>query len=245
METKFKIIETEDYILTLSDEEIKDVRQYKGKYHIEKGSILNIFPDYLTDLSECKLIIAYQPKGNAPELVLPLLPPYTHPNCCITKDGGLTNMNKGCAERNRCLEIVVEDAVEKLAELKYPISKGGSMWMPTAHDCNQANKQEGFIAGYKAATKVYSENDLRKAFEHAIVFKEESVSTCKEAIDAEFDALIKLIKLPKTPKWFVAEMERVRDWDKRDINGDYEAKLQLKTTTINGKTTVVGKYLNE
>jgi hypothetical protein len=35
------------------------------------------------------------------------------------------------------------------AERFYPISKGGSMWMPSADDCNKANKQEGFIEGAK------------------------------------------------------------------------------------------------
>ena len=40
-----------------SDEEIKDVRPHKGKWHLEKENILNKLPDYLTDLSECKLVI--------------------------------------------------------------------------------------------------------------------------------------------------------------------------------------------
>jgi hypothetical protein len=40
-----------------SDEEIKDVRPHKGKWQLEKGEILNKFPNYLTDLSECKLVI--------------------------------------------------------------------------------------------------------------------------------------------------------------------------------------------
>ena len=44
-------------IYITSDEEIKDVRPHKGKWHIEKENILNKFPDYLTDLSECKLVI--------------------------------------------------------------------------------------------------------------------------------------------------------------------------------------------
>jgi hypothetical protein len=42
----------------VSDEIIKDVRPHKGKWHIEKDYILNKFPTYLTDLSECKLVIA-------------------------------------------------------------------------------------------------------------------------------------------------------------------------------------------
>ena len=40
-----------------SDEEIKYVRLHKGKWHLEKENILNKLPDYLTDLSECKLVI--------------------------------------------------------------------------------------------------------------------------------------------------------------------------------------------
>lgn len=44
-------------IYLTSDEEIKDVRPHKGKWQLEKSQILNKFPNYLTDLSECKLII--------------------------------------------------------------------------------------------------------------------------------------------------------------------------------------------
>jgi hypothetical protein len=66
---RHKIIYTDNYALIVSDEEIKDVRPFMGKYHLEKGFIINQFPDYLTDLSECKLIIAHQPlKHDAPIL---------------------------------------------------------------------------------------------------------------------------------------------------------------------------------
>ena len=44
-------------IYITSDEEIRDLRPHKVKWHLEKEQILNKFPDYLTDLSECKLII--------------------------------------------------------------------------------------------------------------------------------------------------------------------------------------------
>jgi hypothetical protein len=44
-------------IYITSDEEIRDVRPHKGKWHLEGGNILNKFPNYLTDLSECKLVI--------------------------------------------------------------------------------------------------------------------------------------------------------------------------------------------
>jgi hypothetical protein len=45
------------HIYITSDEEIKDVRPHKGKWQLEKEQILNKFPNYLTDLSECKLVI--------------------------------------------------------------------------------------------------------------------------------------------------------------------------------------------
>jgi len=43
-----------------------------------------------------------------------------------------------------------QETLEEAAERLYPISKGGSMWMPSADDCNKANKQEGFIEGAKS-----------------------------------------------------------------------------------------------
>ena len=45
------------HIYITSDEDIKDVRPHKGKWQLEKGQILNKFPNYLTDLSDCKLVI--------------------------------------------------------------------------------------------------------------------------------------------------------------------------------------------
>jgi hypothetical protein len=51
------IQDIKENIYITSDEEIKDVRPHKGKWHLEKGQILNKFPTYLTDLSECKLVI--------------------------------------------------------------------------------------------------------------------------------------------------------------------------------------------
>lgn len=45
------------HLYITSDENIKDIRHHKGKWQLEKGQILNKFPNYLTDLSECKLVI--------------------------------------------------------------------------------------------------------------------------------------------------------------------------------------------
>jgi len=75
---KNEIIYTDDYALIVSDEHIKDVRPHKGKYHLEDGLTINKFPDYLTDLGACKLIIAHRPLTDAPTLEgVPLLPEFS------------------------------------------------------------------------------------------------------------------------------------------------------------------------
>lgn len=72
-----EIIYTADYALIVSDEEIKDVRPYEGRYHLEKELIINKLPNYLTDLGECKLIIGHRPLKGAPILEgVPLLPEF-------------------------------------------------------------------------------------------------------------------------------------------------------------------------
>jgi hypothetical protein len=54
-----------------------------------------------------------------------------------------------------------QETLEEAAERFYPLSKGGSMWMPSADDCNKANKQEGFIEGAKwQQERMYSEEDM-------------------------------------------------------------------------------------
>ena len=74
---KNEIIYTDDYALIVGDEHIKDVRPHKGKYHLEDGLTINKFPDYLTDLGACKLIIAHRPLTDAPILEgVPLLPEF-------------------------------------------------------------------------------------------------------------------------------------------------------------------------
>ena len=218
---KLQIIETPDYVLAVSDEEIKegDITYYNNEVQISDGiGFLNVD----------KKIIAYQPKCNAPELDgLPILP-----------------------------EMVVEDHVEKLAVAKYPISKGSSMLMPTRFDLDQFNSQKGFIEGYKAATKIYSEEDLRKALS-------ESFKASMEGYNITADEIIQSIKQTKTscfpshclrecsniclypnktPKWFVAETE---DLFHSPSPIGMSVDTVLKTTTINSKTYLVGTYLYE
>jgi hypothetical protein len=73
MRNKLQIIETEQYTLAVSDEEIKDQEPCLvdgglgriGVDFFQKGIRYSVQP---------KKIIAYKPKGNSPELELPLLP---------------------------------------------------------------------------------------------------------------------------------------------------------------------------
>lgn len=77
MEKKLQIIETSEYILAVSDEEIK-----VGDFCIMLDSAGNLFStiqQYTNPKTQhlndgLRKVIAYLPKGNAPELDLPLLP---------------------------------------------------------------------------------------------------------------------------------------------------------------------------
>ena len=74
-----------------------------------------------------------------------------------------------CGHTTMCdcipLDELTQETLEKAAERFYPIAKGGSMWMPSADDCNKANKQEGFIQGAKwQQERSYSEEEVRNLF---------------------------------------------------------------------------------
>jgi hypothetical protein len=96
---KNEIIYTDDYALIVSDEHIKDVRPHKGKYHLEDGLTINKFPDYLTDLGACKLIIAHRPLADAPILEgVPLLPEFSQEDDVV--ELALRTYPFGNSERN-------------------------------------------------------------------------------------------------------------------------------------------------
>jgi hypothetical protein len=303
MKNKFKIIETPDYILAVSDEEIKEgdlvyennLNQETTIYQIQKRDNKLMFfrfrnvPIWLDrNQHNCKKIIAYQPKGNAPELDLPLLPSFKKeivgyklkPNIDrLMVDGILKYPMPIWNDKDKSVyfirghvagslvakmkelqvldlwftpiyeevksdwvkehhleyyykegimsdEIVVEDDVEKLFEELYGI--------PLNSNANR--RKEGFIGGYKAATKVYSEEDLRKAWNMAF---EESFN---KWIKATFKSFIQSLKQP-TPKWFVAETITINKGytDKNDY--PYQECEVFKTTTVNGKKYLIGTYL--
>jgi hypothetical protein len=129
-------------------------------------------------------------------------------------------------------QIVVEDDVEKLALQDFKDNDDGFV--------SYKDRTEGFIFGYEAATKTYTEDDLNKAITMArdLYFKPYHVA--KEEIIQSFKHSIS--------KWFVAEMEeQIPKEFKFGLHGNDEPPTEwvLKTTTINGKTYLVGKYYND
>jgi hypothetical protein len=150
-------------------------------------------------------------------------------------------------------EIVVEDDVEcKAREFANEIRQ----------DVCQYNNGRwyGRFEAYKAATKVYSEDDLREAIMQAFL---SGVERIEDYSEVESD-ILQSLKQPKTPKWFVAEIEHYYHSSKefyadagfvKCTKEQYESikseiptcplKTELKTTKINGKTYLVGTYLYE
>jgi hypothetical protein len=266
---KLQIIETPDYILAVSDEEMKtgDIG-YDTEYGIRKCVKIKAFyeKDEVSPGSPNKKIIAYQQKGDAPELDLPLLPEIVVKDYSLEaakkfayskfenlKDKyplgkGMTTIQAifdvleagvdcGYKFASKANKVVVEDDVEKLAYRIYPaintIDENGNDL-----DLNYGYRR-GFEEGlkYKAATKVYSEEDLRKAFRAGMEFIGEDKGS--------YDEFIQSLKQPKTPKWFVVEMEYYGETLASASGFSMKTEPILKLIAINGKTYLVGTYLYE
>jgi hypothetical protein len=199
MKKQFKIIETEDYILAVSDEEITG---FENNIWVFKNGRFWLWNNMMALKSNYKpnKVIACQPKGDAPELDLPLLP-----------------------------EITVEDDVEKLAE----------SYLNKNYECYWGDKElKTFIEGYEAATKVYNEEDMRKAIELSrVTYQDKSFG--KTMFKYKPGEVIQLTKDSKTPEWFVAETEYIHD---DSVPYPKTKGEKLKTTTINNKTYLVGTY---
>ena len=119
---KLKIIETAEYYLAVSDEEIKEESTglfYDFNYNKITKKARNVSGDKYFSIRNIKKILAHQPKNNnAPELDLPLLP-----------------------------EMVVENEVEKLAEISSELQEG------TYTPQHKATYKHGFIDGYNKCLK--------------------------------------------------------------------------------------------
>jgi hypothetical protein len=128
-------------------------------------------------------------------------------------------------------EIVVEDDVEKLAE-KIVEEAFGEKGMDDAKELCR----DFWIDGYKAASKVYSEDDLKKAIELSRVKGDYKFDG--KPVDYKYSNE-EIVKTLKQPKWFITEMEEWLDQTYSE-HGCYRQKL--KTTTIKGKQVLIGTY---
>jgi hypothetical protein len=195
-------------IYITSDEEItssKDWFYYKhfGEDIVDKANQNTDLVNLNNPDRYFKKIIAYQPKNNAKELNLPLLP-----------------------------ELVVEDSIQNFIE---PILKKKS------DENNRIDLNAyalGLIDSYKAATKVYSEEDAEKIYMLGYMDAKDGKNHHNEKLSDYLQSL----KQP-TPTWFVAEMQTTKSEVFRE--NDNVPYATLKTTTINGKTYLVGKFVNE
>jgi hypothetical protein len=226
MEKRFKIIETPDYYLAVSDEEIKE-SDYLYFWNGQSGTIHKLKENQSSDnmYGSGLKIIAYRPKNDAPELDLPLLP-----------------------------KIVVEDDVEKFDKI---ITEESEYWYKATGSLTSVEiVKRAFSMGLKAATKVYSENDLREAIKMA--WEADSIDgTVDLYIVLHYgdnndlrtkwteDEIIQSLKQSKTPKWFVASDNDLLGKAENSSIGNVRRENGLMVTTINGKTYLVGEYLNK
>ncbi len=241
MNNKLQIVETPDYILGVSDEETKQTKDY----HYNPYTCTIHQGNWMPELKECKKIIAYQLKGNAKELDLPLLPemvveddvkklPYEQ--LCYydarNPNNALSHLQEGEPEENSYQEEGVDFAAK------------GCM-------CDNCFYGRTKLATQiiDSATKVYSEDEaigfylwVRKKY-GSVKPVEEGCIVEKTDYKGLFHVYIKSLNQTKIPKWFIAEMETNYKPKQKVEDIPYEDVLQ--TPTINGKTYLVGKYLNE
>jgi len=255
MNNRFKIVETDDYILAISDEEIKEGEELlPNKWYINsyRGYDRPFKNHNLDNNGYLKQVIAYIPKGNNSG-ILPFVKYgnmtfkelngdgsyYECIDCEVqtTRSGEFLKSqgvelykNKYELDLPLLPKITVEDDVEKLAPDYAPHFK--DVW----------------IEGYKAATKIYNEEGLVDA----ICMAQEC--TMGHGHDCRINEVIQAIKKLKKPKEFIAEKELLIvnhiSWDNilksdYDVEKGYHVTSQQFKTTINfeGKEVLVGHYL--
>lgn len=221
-----KQIQTKDYLLLIDEEaEIKEKDYYSNTWGNTEPLVcicdsIGESMDCNKLKKDCNKIIAYYPlTKEAKELDLPLLP-------------------------NPFEDDIEKEALD-ISELK---NKWGHLYTfgypskpyPTGfrHDLDMI-----MLGLYKSKSKQFSLDDMyRVAIEVA-----NKVSRPKYGeiinINEIVDTYIQSLPTQQLPKEFIPDYQRVRDLDNRDINGDYNSKLVLKTiTNSEGKEILVGTY---
>jgi hypothetical protein len=231
---KLQIVENPDYILAISDEEIKE-----GKTFVSKEG--NVHTNYGYNYGDT-VVVAYQPKGNAPELDLPLLPQI------VVEDGVETlPYDKLCYYDTRNSDFQIK---EEYGYDKEEVDATGEF---PKKDCacdncfyGRAKLADRII---KSATKVYSEEDLGN---HCIDFLRYFQTTAELGFHStgenhglpHNEVFNKYIQSLKQPKWFVVEMDcgEVRQCMCENNSNCLKPVFKTQHTTKNGTTYLVGTY---
>jgi hypothetical protein len=227
---KYKLTLIENYLLITNDEKIKE-----GNYFLTKtNDILQVHKPEKAYEPNGKKIISHLPLNNAPKLEgIDLLPEYQIR--LLNKDGSeIRKINLSEKYKDLLPEIVVKDDVEKqidnylkMTDNYTELDDGGGR---KYNDYYVKECIKEFINDYyKAATKVYSEEDLRKAYERGFNHRDfESVD------DNSWKDFIQSLKSPKVPTYFMPEFYT-----------PFMEKMQIKTI-INkeGDRVWVGTYIN-
>lgn len=122
-------------------------------------------------------------------------------------------------------EIEIEDNVEKLAE-DYT-----EKWCGKRKVDNYIH--DAFIAGYKAATKVYTKEDIKKAIKQSFLSGVERIAYY-EPVE---NGIIESLERSKIPKWFIADVYETKKSDDPFTSIDVLIKLVRKdgnSVIING-----------
>jgi len=216
MKNKFKLVETEKYTLAVFDKEVKE-----GDYIFDKYAKINL----VQQVRKCDFDSSHYRNGNWKKII------------AYKPKGNAHELDLPLLP-----QIVVEDDVEKLAESYYTQIR--------------LAERTAFKFGYKAATKVYSEEDLKKmfAYAHQVGMNTLLQTQSPHLLEKQDEHKLRdgFIQSLKQPKWFVAEMKcgrcyiPLKDddcWSAKECSRNSKNDLLL-TTTINGKTYLVGTYLH-
>jgi hypothetical protein len=216
---KHEIIYTDDYALIVSNQQIKDVRPFMGQYHLEDGLTINKFPNYLTDLGACKLIIAHRPLTDAPILKgVPLLPEFS-------EDDVLNNLVGDYIKKE------VEPVISKNSSQDYRIGAyGGS--------------DIGFRKGYNKVkeTYKYTEEDLMNLVQKGHEIYNEGLGVATDAKKQKLINFIQSLQQPKRPKYFECEMTQYTVGEMSLMPLGTINQKQKTITNPQGQTELVGEY---
>jgi hypothetical protein len=214
---KHNIIKTENYLLVVDDSKIK---QNDFFYGVADGSIkpfIEIADETTVEIVTWQLNVVGKSPNKKIAAHLPL--------------------NNSSVLEGVPLLPPLENDVERLAMESWISDKYNEELFENGKGAYCA----GFWEGFKAATKVYSEEDLRKAIDMARETLEYDENRGWYNTKSE-DKIIQSLQQPKMPVAFECEIFEAKDL--KSVDGDWLKLGQPKTTTNpQGQTVLAGKYI--